>query len=188
MLVFNESATTFDKKRLFKSNLNSYLNKEYGNGGKLELEKELSKVESFLQINYGDPDDGDCTLVSILTCIKYYLQQEDKKEIYNKIRNIAIKYLFSNHRGTLMLFNKTIFKKALCEYGLNFSLKAKYIKNFGFNFYNIKTAIDCGKPVLLTMANDGRNYYTWHTVTIVGYSEYKISSNKTVILLKVYDN
>ena len=41
---------------------------------------------------------------------------------------------------------------------------------------------------MLSMFKDGRQWYEDHSVTIIGYAEYKLDGKKTVRMLKVYDN
>ena len=53
--------------------------------------------------------------------------------------------------------------------GLKINSVAKYGKGIGYNFKHIKNRIDNGHPVILSFYNDGRNYQSNHTVTIIGY-------------------
>ena len=43
------------------------------------------------------------------------------------------------------------------------------------------------RPIILSMKNDGRNYYVNHTVTVMGYIMVRVG-NRTVPILQVLDN
>ena len=179
---------SFYKKRLSTDKVIKYLSELYPN--KIITFKEqynIQNIVSHLQAHYGL--EGDCTLTSILTCVKFWDPVDrDTDLVYNQIEGIANKYFYNgNTYGTIPIFIKTIFSKVLKFFGINKTVKQAYFKNIGFNFKTIKKQIDNNTPVILSLYNDGRDYYESHTVTIVGYIVY-IVDGKEIPLLEVLDN
>ena len=129
----------------------------------------------------------DCTLTS-MTSIVYFLSQKKYKieDIYNYTEKIAKKYLYVGTKGTPFVTIRKIFHKVLNKFGLP-KAYVKYGKNFGYNFDSIVAEINKGNPLILTMNNDGRNYYENHSVTAVGYAVFRVGDYK-IRLIKVYDN
>ena len=128
-----------------------------------------------LQADYGE--DYDCSI----TCITAMLSNGNPDETYKKVEEIAKKYFYNGKTiGTIPFFIKAILDEAA-----NVNSKRGYGKNIGFTWSKIKSLIAMDKPIILSMLNDGRNYYRNHSVTIVGYNEY---NNGKVRLLAVYDN
>ena len=41
---------------------------------------------------------------------------------------------------------------------------------------------------MLSMYKDGRDFYNDHSITVIGYGEYKVDSKHAAHMLKVYDN
>ena len=103
----------------------------------------------------------------------------DNETTYNQVVEVANKYFYSpNKFGTIPIFIKKIIDEV-------FYVKshAKYLKNVGFNWQTIKTQIKNRNPMVLSITNDGRNYYQAHSITIIGYKEYTDAK-----FLMVYDN
>ena len=71
---------------------------------------------------------------------------------------------------------------------INLKTKSAYIKGVGFNLNSIKTILNNQKPIILTMHNDGRDYYKMHSVTVIGYDIYSLNNKKIIPFLLVYDN
>ena len=133
-----------------------------------------------LQKNFGGSYDCSLTSITALGLFKNnYNQNAD--DIYSKVEKIAKKYFYSAEKfGTIPIFIKNIINNAF-----NVNSKSKYIKGVGFNWELIKKNIDNKNPMILSISNDGRNYYTNHSVTIVGYREYSPTNAK---ILVIYDN
>ena len=163
----------FNKKRISESNVIEYIKQTYGKAG-LKTRKVINSIDPLLQSNYGG--DMDCTLTSITTI----LNDGDPAALYNKVESVAKKYLYRENRGTSFLFIKCIFDKVSGK-----KTSRGYLKNIGYNWSKIKKNIDAKNPMILSMSNDGRDYYKNHSVTIIGYSEYNEGNVKMLI---VYDN
>ena len=86
-----------------------------------------------------------------------------------------------------MIFIKPIFNNSLKYFKINKNTSFKCIKNIGFNFNFIKEQINDGNPMILSLLNDGRNFYKNHSVTIIGYNIIK-TSKQTLNMILVYDN
>ena len=65
----------------------------------------------------------------------------------------------------------------------NVKSQVRYLKGVGYNWNIIKNNIQNNIPMILSLWNDGRNYYKNHSVIIVGFNEFK-----TKKILTVYDN
>lgn len=170
----------FIRQRLSQSNLDQYLKETYGDNFFYSYCEERLPVIPLLQNNYGE--DNDCSLVSILTILNYKKENLDLNHFYSLIERIAKKYFYNGKNGTLPFFIATIMEQI---YPL--AAKARYLKNVGYNFSTIKKQIDRNNPVILSLHNDGRDFYKNHSVVIVGYHDYIINNN-TVHMLLVYDN
>ena len=195
--MFKKSiSNSFNKKRLTNSNIYSYLEELYPDSRKRLLKAKRLQVKPLLQNNYGQ--SNDCTLTSLTTCICHllnYTLTTDIKKVYQTVEKNAKKYFYNGEiLGTLPFFIKKIFDTTLKNFNKTKVTKAKYLKNAGFTYASITKLIDAGTPVVLSINQDGRNYYTNHTVTIVGYESYRLAfpdiskNNKLKQFLIVYDN
>ena len=174
--------------RLDRKNLDKYLLETYGKEGFEEVAKCTIPIRGLNQSEYGDV--YDCTLVSIATIVRYYLNYTvETEEIYNYTEEIAKKFLYrGDHWGTFFIVIKSIFDRILRHYGLPASKKQMIYKGcLGYNFKTIKTQIDAMVPIILSMANDGRDYYKNHSVVIMGYRIMKKDDIEVPILV-VLDN
>ena len=182
-------ANSFYKKRLTTDKVIKYLSELYPDQA-ITLKEEhkiAGGVTPYLQEKYGL--SGDCSLTCILTCAKYWEKGLwDSWKLYDEIEKIANKYFYNgNSYGTIPVFIKSIYEKTLKLLGINRKVKQAYFKGIGFNFKTIKQQIDNNVPVILSLFNDGRDYYSSHSVTIVGYMVYTINGKERV-LLEVADN
>ena len=178
----------FMKTRLTMTNIGEYLRQNYDFGFTLhQVARKQIFAPIFLQENYGK--DSDCTLTSILTMVKYLRKELDTHEIYNQIEKTAKKYLYNGATyGTIPFSHRTIAQKVFNHFNINHQFKTKYLKNVGFDLWDILKEIDAGNMVMLSMQNDGRDYYRSHTVTVIGYVEFCDELGHLIYLLQVYDN
>ena len=167
----------FDGARISDSNIRTYTDLE------LAIYKHrIYNIRSLLQKDYGE--DNDCTITSISAIIHQSLITTDINYIYSVVETIARKFGYRSWFGTPNLTIGIILKKSLQYFNIDkFNVKSHYLKNTGYDYELIKKNIDEGKPVLLNLWKDGRNYYKNHTVLIVGY--YRTQSYK---MLMIYDN
>lgn len=170
---------------LTQYNLKKYLADTYGSGAVLQQSRTIENFKPLLQKDYGEAND--CTLTS-MTAIIHYLTGNSHKvvDIYNVVAPIAKKYLYRGTRGTPFITIRKIFQESLKKYKLP-NAYVKYAKDIGFKFKDIQIEINKGNPVILSMLDDGRDYYENHSITIVGYELYKKGSI-TIPMLKIYDN
>lgn len=80
-----------------------------------------------------------------------------------------------------------LLNRLLKFFGISFKATTHYFKNYGWNINTIIHNIRLRHPVVLSICNDGFNYYANHTILVVGYKSYK-SNGKDVHFLQVYDN
>ena len=117
-------------ERLNKGNIRPYVIQTYGNII-LENEKCIPDIEAYLQEDY--EGDMDCTLVSLMTCCKFFNKQINERVYYNYIKEVARKYLYTDNIGTQAPFINRIAKKVFSKFGINMKSKSAYFKNIGWN-------------------------------------------------------
>ena len=171
--------------RIGEYNIELYLKEAYGGTPVLKQQKHIAGFKPLLQRNYGG--DNDCTLTSITAIVSFLSKYKYPiKDVYAYVEKIAKKYLYRGTSGTPFITIRKIFHESLKHYKLP-QAYVKYLKGVGYNFKDIQNAIKRGTPLVLSMANDGRDYYTNHSITIIGYDIYKING-KEVKMIAVYDN
>ena len=165
----------FEKQRLSDNNLSQYI------GNKTKIPKLVPRVPCLLQKDYGDLND--CTLTSITAIIKFYNPTLNVQNIYDSVYSIAKMYGYTGSYGTPTITMGTIYNKVLKQFDLNKKAQCYIGKNVGYNFVKIQNEINSGRPILLNLWKDGRNYYKNHSVLIIGYIA---DGNRK--FLAVYDN
>lgn len=149
--------------------------------------KTISNIQPLLQVNYNG--EGDCTLISITTILCYYLEYtKSVQEIYDIIEEYAEKIFYNDNCDTIPNFIQSIINRAAAKVGLKANSFSKNFKENGVTWDRIKKLIQGNRPVILSLSNDGREYYANHSITIVGYNEYKIDGDNIVRMLRVYDS
>ena len=176
-MLFKKNKTRGE--RLRGANLFDYLATEYGNGSHLICRNVVSKVLPVIQAEWGGANDCSlCSAMAIGAFHEGYTRSFD--ELYNDIVKVADKYFYSpNKFGTIPIFINNIIDKVF-----NVKSEKKYLKGIGFSWKTIKNNIDNGVPMILSVYNDGRNYYMNHSVVLVGYMEYSHGAQ----MLVVFDN
>lgn len=184
----NKKLKSWQGYRLDIKNVASYIKDAYNTSTVTSVAaKTISNIQPLLQADYGG--DGDCTLTSITTVLLYYLKYSKSVEkVYNIVEKYAINFLYNENYGTIPIFIKAIIDKSAKEVGLNGSSFNKIFKNVGITWDRIKKLIRDNRPIILSLSDDGREYYASHSITIIGYTEYKIEGNRVIRMLKVYDN
>ena len=155
------------------TNLIEYVNKETQINSKL-----INGFKPILQDKYGGTND--CTICSI-TAIQSYRENYKRsfQLLYNLIEKTAKNYCYNSESfGTIPFTIKNIINKTF-----NVKSQVRYLKGIGYNCNIIKNNIQNNIPMVLSLWNDGRNYYKNHSVIIVGFNEFK-----TKKILTVYDN
>ena len=72
--------------------------------------------------------------------------------------------------------------------GINLKSKSAYFKRIGYSFEKLKTILKKQTPIILSIPSDGRDYYSDHSITVIGYVTYLINETESVDFLLVYDN
>ena len=182
-----------NKVRLDIKNIEEYLKKGYMANADDFRTYEVNRLNMrvLVQRDYGE--ENDCSLVSITTIIDYYTNHKyEIEEIYDKVVDIAKRYGYNGETyGTISLTIKKILQRAYAEFKINKPAKEKLFKNLGYSYDFIKKRIDMGAPMILSMWDDGRNYYRNHSVTIIGYRTFLLSKGNDILklpTLMVYDN
>ena len=189
-----EAPFFYNRKRLTNQNVKDYLTKKHAGFSVISSKayKRLG-VDNLLQKNYGK--DMDCSLTSITECTMYHYiasqntQKPEKlnaDEVYNYVEETAKKYFYNGDTfGTIPVFIKNIYDKTLEHFGLKAKTKQKYFKNVGYSLGSIMKTIDEGRPVIINIFRDGRDYYNNHSVTIVGYETFELHNFDTKITKQV---
>ncbi len=166
-----------------------YLHEEYQFNDLKSLKvNEVTGIKPLLQNDFGGEENpNDCTLTAITTVLTKYCDKTPQ-EIYSVVIKYAKKLFYTGKTGTAPPVMRTIMNKVAAELGVKKKAVVLYGKNISFNFASIKKYVDQDKPVMLSMYKDGRQWYDNHSVTIVGYAEYKLDGKKTVRMIKVFDN
>ena len=183
----------FDCKRLDALNIQKYILSKDLRYNKINLkEMRIISATPYLQKDFGEPND--CSLTSLLVCLAHWLKKtRTPQEIYTEIEKNARRYLYrGNLYGTIPFFIKKIYQECVNNFRLDFKIDEHYVRGIGFNTDFVKTIIDHETPIVLSMLNDGRDYYMNHTVTIIGYQTFLLEGEKLKDKLKtvfcVYDN
>ena len=164
--------------RINNDNYDEYINSNYPRA--IFIKEETYYDEPYyLQKNFGGLND--CTIMSISYMIKQKNIMRLIDVIYETVEKAAKCYFYKENIGTIPVFINSIIKKAY-----NMKGKGGYFKNIGFNIKTILKNLP-HSPVILSMYNDGNNYYKNHSVTIVGYKQYSYN-NKDIYLLEIRDN
>jgi hypothetical protein len=123
-----------------------------------------------------------------MTAIIFYLSEQKIaiQTIYDFVEKTAKKYGYKGDRGTPMITIRKIFHTALVRFGMP-QAYAKYFKGVGYTFKEIKSEINKGNPLILSLNKDGQGYYENHSITIVGYELYQVK-DKEIPMLIIYDN
>lgn len=172
--------------RITQYNLKKYLKETYGSTTPiLQQQKKLDGFTPLLQADYGEA--SDCTLTS-MTAIVNFLSYGNFaiQDVYDYTEKIAKKYGYRGTKGTPFLTIRKIFHEVLKKFKLP-KANVKYAKELGYTFKTIQAEINKGNPLILSMNEDGQDYYENHSVTIIGYEYYLISGQKVPMLI-IYDN
>lgn len=169
-------------------NLEEYVKQAYPDSQvNVSIHGMISVFEPFRQQDYGD--EYDCSITSIASCIKYILPNEVFEDVYRSVEVIASRYGYNGKTtGTPFYRIKKIYQECSSLYNLKDIRRERWIKGLGVNMWSIAEQIDRGRPVILSMWKDNRNFYKDHTVTIIGYKSYLQNNGKCVHFLEIYDN
>lgn len=174
-------------KAITEKNVEQYIAEKFGKNctARLQSKEVIQGLNPLLQNDYGLA--GDCTVTS-MTFLLVSLYHKPVQEVYDIVEAIDKKYGYNGERGTIPLLINSILRQA--EQKLNkkpSKWRSGYIKNVGFNFNTIMKCVKQNKPMILSMTNDGRGYYSNHSVSVVGYAQYVVDNHIQRFLI-VYDN
>jgi hypothetical protein len=174
-----------------------YIKDRYGSGYKLSSERQLINVPSFKNSIYAsDTVGGHCSIAAITRVLSYYykLGYSNIDSKTDTVFSTVIAYAkqkgyWSKKDGTDPRDIDDIFEGVLkSKYNYkNSDATNTYIYSFASE---VKDEINKSHPVLLNLSS---GYYGSHTVTIIGYKEYKktsgwlIKTTTTRQFIMVYD-
>ena len=188
------SRNFYDCKRLNNLNIQKYVLSKDLDYDTIELKSAYTlPMTPFLQDHFGKK--YDCSLISILTCLYYWLSKErTPEELYIEIEKNAENCFYDgNNFGTIPFFIKTIYQECVNNFKLDFKVHSHYMKGLGFNAGLIKDLIKSYNiPIILSLSNDGRDYYTKHSLVVIGYKEFLLKGkgvkDKIETVFCVYDH
>ena len=134
--------------RLDEGNVRPYVAQTYGSII-LEEKKCIPNIQSYLQSDYAG--EMDCSLVSLMTCCRYFNPDITDRVYYDYIKQVAKKYFYTDNIGTQAPFINNIGKKVFAMFGIKKKIKSGYFKNLGWNKKHIICNINEGKPVILSL-------------------------------------
>lgn len=133
--------------------------------------------KGLLQDDFGE--GLDCTITSMADIFG--------PEYYGLIESFARRYGYNGNRwGTFAITIRKIMQSVMNYIGGEYRFKkskSAYLKNVGFKWDTCKNLSDRKIPYILSLLNDGRNYYMNHSIVVIGYAEYENGR-----FLVVYDN
>lgn len=183
--------SVYNNKPISEQDLTDYICTEYkavkGVWTITDVKDTVGITEPLLQIELGDEDDNDCTLVAFTSVIRQFIADSTiaAKDIYSTVFRIASKYGYKKSWGTNPIFMKRILDESLAEYGIKRSTRFGLMKNVGVSIKTIQRLIG-SELFALSLWSDNRGYYKDHTITICGLREFKVK-NKKYYFLKVMD-
>ena len=127
----------------------------------------------------------NCSTAAITRVFAYYRglgvkRIPDDAQLYREIKKAAQARGYTGRRGTGFTKIDDIINDMLVSYGLSGKAKSIYI----WDFNTVKKEIDSNKPLILNIAF---GKYADHTVTVVGYREFKEKRKRRVRILRIYD-
>ena len=151
----------------------AYLSQKYPRcSATIQSSKQISKYEGFKQSDYGK--SGDCSITSIATIFYHVLNKEKPfADIYNIVESKGYEWGYGDW-GTFAGAMRIIMNKTAKELGLTQKATAKYGKGVLWNFETVKKNLAANKYMMLSFADDGREYYGSHSVNVVGYAQYNV--------------
>lgn len=167
-------------------NLESNLSNKYNN---------LDKEEKILNLpNYTMKDiekfKKNCTLIAITRILDYLflnslysLKTFDKYEIYNVVKRKGLELGYNSKHGTYPILVADIMRRSVSFFGYS-NKSIEFKSSFFWEFKDFKNEIDNNKPLILNIA---RGKYKNHSVTVIGYSIFRISRLRTNRYILLYD-
>lgn len=174
--------------RLDVSNVVAYIKKAYKTKiANVIASRTINDFHPLIQDNY--IFIYDYCMASLTAVLSYLIKyRREAQDIYDIVEITGERIFNNNAPETVPIFIKTVADIAAKKIGLNIKSYWGDFKNKGVSWNNIKKLIQNKQPIILSLADDGRDYYKDHSVVVIGYSEYKIDDNDRIRMLKIYDN
>jgi len=114
-----------------------------------------------------------------MTAILNYVHNTGVQRSYDYLERIDMQYGYDGIRGTNPLLIPRIMKEAEKRLEVpQTSWKSHLGKGLCFNFETIVKNVKKAHPMILNIPNDGRDYYGSHSITVIGYLEYKVNGKR----------
>lgn len=139
----------------------------YPNIGNLLRTTRRGNLKALLQSDYAG--DNDCTVTAIACALSVP---------YGQVLPVATKYGYTSNKGTNPFKVRNIMQEIISN---GYVAKSAYGKGLGCTLKKMETILKT-TPIVLSLWNDGRNYYKNHSVVIVGVDVYEHG-----VFLRVYD-
>ena len=149
-----------------------YLKDRYGGNITVYQQKALSM--SAITMNELENNANNCILTAITRIFDYYQRNgysnidSTINNIYDKVKKVAVKYGYTNKKGTWPTKINNIVNEVADNYGYE---KSKCNSIYVWSFNNeVKKEIDAARPVIMNITT---GYYGNHSVTVCGYKIYR---------------
>lgn len=177
----------FETKRLTRNAINEYLLRKFNEKPYKLIDS--SSIFGFINSIYKD-NDKSINVDSYLFSMAQLLHQYTKRpvsHIYTFLNTQLNNLPLTNKTNNLQKITKTLLDIGLANYGSKRETTFRQFREEGFSYDYLKKLIKDRRPVMLTLLGDGRDYYSRHSVVVVGYVHYQCNDGKEGKLLKVAD-
>lgn len=168
-------------------NITTYLKDRYGGTPTVSDPGDSLILNTYTMSTVSGKSANNCTLVAISKVLYYWKTQKNKSDItgtigdiYSVVEEIATDYGYNDTDGTFPTKINNIMLDVFDHYGYDSTCRGIYIWSFD---NEVRDEIDSERPVLMNIL---RGYYGDHTITVAGYSVYKIN-NTEYPMIKVVD-
>ncbi|MCR5627024.1 MAG: C39 family peptidase [Lachnospiraceae bacterium] len=169
------------------SDIKEYLKTRYSGDGVIVNPGKSLVIEESSMEQISGKRVNNCSIVSISKVIDYYRKikgcryiADDIKRIYQTVENYGCIYGYSDEKGTFPTKINNITKDTLSFYGYKSKCNGCYTWSFE---KTVKREIDKERPVMMSLL---RGFYRDHTITVSGYSIWKVN-DRVLPILKVID-
>lgn len=171
----------YDGMRITSNNLQDYLSPKPTENSIVLIKRHIIPSHNYLLHEIENEKLG--SVITAINILQYFAPTMTPGILHDYIRRYGNKIGYSTKFGIIPLFNSRILNCVATDLHIKHTFRTKYIKNIGFDFKTITDLIDSRNPALLSLFNDGRNYYQRHSVVIMGYEIYDVGGVQKRLLV-----
>nr|WP_305121004.1 C39 family peptidase [Saccharibacillus sp. JS10] len=148
-----------------------------------------ASIKPHIQQNFEPnfPGVNNCSMSVITTIFEYYRNigytniNSSLSGLYSDVRTIGVKYGYTPLDGTSPTKMNNIVNDVWKKYGYSGTGSNQYL----YSFDTFTAEIDNRRPAMFNLAY---GYYSNHSITVVGYREFKKTEANKARFLKEFDN